>query len=150
MKSAHMTNVSGFGKAAVVLLALFSLVISQGCSFIASSKSSSKIISSPFTSSARSSDGDDAEYQAEAEGYTQAFTEAGGGAADSFQRGLSGIAAKQGISDWEANPGTWVSVGRGLGRADLSEADALSYAEVFSGGSEETKALMLQGYSSAR
>ena len=137
----------------VLLLATAcAMVLSLGCSFIASSKSSSDIISSPFKSSSKSFGGDEQEtaFLEETEGYTSAYVAAGSIDHDSFQKGLSDIAARRGISDWEANPATWTSVGRGLSQAELSEAAVVDYAESWSAGNEDAVALVLQGYSGTR
>lgn len=154
MQGTHHLVGRGTLRSALALVAVAALLVSQGCSFVASSKSSSKIVSSPFTSSARSSDGggeaQSAQYQAEAESYSQAFVEAGGGKADSFQRGLSRIAAERGISDWEADPATWVAVGRGLARADVAEDQAGRYAGSWSQGSQDLASLVMQGYQASR
>ena len=128
------------------------MVLSQGCSFVYSSKSSSDILSSPFKSSSKSGDDgvEEAAFQEEAQGYTSAYVAAGGVDHDSFQKGLSDIAARRGISDWEANPATWTSVGRGLGQAELSETAVADYADSMSAGNDEILALLMQGYSGAR
>jgi hypothetical protein len=128
------------------------MVLSLGCSFVASSKSSSDIISSPFKSSSKSMGGDEEEtaFQEETEGYTSAYVAAGSIDHDSFQKGLSDIAARRGISDWEANPATWTSVGRGLGHAELSEAAVADYVDSWSAGNDDIVGLVMQGYSDTR
>lgn len=148
MRLGH-THIARHVRATLILLAAGSLVVSSGCSFVASSKSSSKILSSPFTSSSKSSKNDD-DYQEQAEGYSKAFFEAGGLESDVFQKGLSDIASRMGISDWEANPGTWTSVGRGLGQAHLSGGDVAEYAANWSGGDRSIMELVLQGFSETR
>jgi hypothetical protein len=137
-------------RAALAAVAAAALVVGSGCSFVASSKSSSKSVSSPFTSSSASmgSGADESvSYQTETESYTRAFAAAGEGSAESFQRGLSRLAAEQGISDWEASSATWLSVGRGLAAADLPQGEAMERAQAWSGGRPEVAALVLQGYS---
>lgn len=124
------------------------LSISMGCSISASIESSLDVLSSPFESSSASSGGEEvAAFQEETEGYTATYVAAGNTQADSFQKGLSDIAAQRGISDWEANPGTWTSVGRGMGQTGISEAAAADFAESLAAGDEQIVALLMQGYS---
>lgn len=124
------------------------LSISMGCSISASIESSLDVLSSPFESSSASSGGEEvAAFQEETEGYTATYVAAGNTEADSFQKGLSDIAAQRGISDWEANPGTWTSVGRGMGQTGISEAAAADFAESLAAGDEQIVALLMQGYS---
>lgn len=138
-------------RGAMVALAVLTLAAAPGCSFVASSKSSSKVVSSPFTSSAKSSGAgaESASYQAEAASYARAFAQSGDASAATFQRGLSRIAAEQGISDWEASAATWTSVGRGLAQAQLSRDEADERAQEWAGGRPELAALVLQGYTGA-
>ena len=152
MAQSH-TSATGSSLRSVMLLALAcAMVLSAGCSFVYSSKSSSDILSSPFKSSSKSADDDveEAAFQEEAAGYTSAYVAAGSIDHDSFQKGLSDIAARRGISDWEANPATWTSVGRGLGQAELSEAAVADYVDSWSAGNDEILALVMQGYSDTR
>jgi hypothetical protein len=124
------------------------LTFSMGCSISASIESSLDILSSPFESSSASSDGEEtAAFQEETEGFTATYVAAGNTGAESFQKGLSDIAAQRGISDWEANPATWTSVGRGLGQTGISEAAAANFAENLAAGDEQIVALLMQGYS---
>ncbi len=134
------------------LLCTFTVVgalsVSMGCSISASVESSLDVLSSPFKSSSASSGGEEAEaaFREETEGYTATYVAAGNTRVDSFQKGLSDIAAQRGISDWEASPGTWTSVGRGLGQTGIDEAAATDFAENLAGGDEQIVALLMQGY----
>lgn len=117
---------------------------------LASSVVSSEILASPFRSSSRSSAGEeeDEEIKEEIKIYTASYIAVGGGSLYSFHLGLSQIAARRGISDWEVNSNTWVGVGQGLARADLSEHAVADYADFWSDGSPVIVALLQQGYSS--
>ena len=84
------------------------------------------------------------------EEYTAAATRAGGGGAENFQKGISELAAKRGISDWEANPDTWKSVGRGLGKSELSDPEALAFARTWCDGDETRLGLVREAYGAAR
>jgi hypothetical protein len=134
------------------VFALLAIALSAafGCSFSASSKSISKSISSPFRSSSESSKSNAARYRDEVADYAQAFLSGGGGDVESFRRGLAGIAAKRGISDWESNPDTWKSLGVGLGRSKLSEGALEGYVHSWAEGEPTRADLMRQGYRSAR
>lgn len=116
---------------ALLLLAL------GACSFSDSSKSisdsisaSSKSISDSSTSSSPSDDAKadktETSYGDDVRGYTAAWVRDGGDLA-SFQRGLATIAARYGITDWEAPRATWLGIGAGLraGDAPPERRDAL-------------------------
>ena len=135
----------------MLLVLVCGLLLTVGCSFSASSESSSDILSSPFKSSAASSGGkEEVAFQEETEAYTAAYVAAGSVDPASFQNGLSDIAARRGISDWENNPETWTSVGRGLGRSQLSDGAVSGYVESLSAGDEALVSLVMQGYSATR
>ena len=138
------------GQCAITALAMIALLAGGGCSFVASSKSSSDIISSPFKSSSNSVGGEDTAYQEQAEDYSRAYAEVGGGEPEAFQRGLSDLAGKLGISDWEGYPGTWMSVGRGLGQARVSGGEMMTYAANWTGGDAGIMELIFQGYAQTR
>lgn len=126
------------------------LVAMLGCSFSKSSKSISnsisKSVSSPFESSSESSKGDDARFREDVEDYTVAFVKAGGGDSASFQAGISKLAAKRGISDWQSNPDTWKSVGRGLGNAKVENAALEAYVHSWAGGDPSAMEWMREGH----
>lgn len=136
---------------ALLLVVACALLLTLGCSFSASSESSSDILSSPFKSSAYSSGGEEeVAFQEETEAYTAAYVVAGSVDHDSFQRGLSDVAARRGISDWENNPETWTSVGRGLGHTQLSDVAVTDYVATLSAGDEAVVTLVMQGYATTR
>jgi hypothetical protein len=137
-------------RSATALAAVAALLAGTGCSFSKSSKSSSKSISSPFVSSSKSSQSDESKYRAEVEEYAAASVRAGGSGADVFQKGISKLAEQRGISDWESSPNTWQSVGRGLAKSELSEAEALAFAMSWSDGDDAQMALMREAFEKAR
>ena len=117
--------------AALILLGL------AACSFSDSSKSisdsisaSSRSISDSSTSSSPSddkkADATETSYRDDVRGWTAAWVRDGGDLA-SFQRGLTTIAARYGITDWEAPRATWLGIGAGLRAADATpeKRDAL-------------------------
>jgi len=102
------------------------VLIGAGCSI---SESVSKSVSSPFewssdsiASSSRSSSRNRAEeYRNDVRDYTQAYVKSGGDF-DAFTRGLSTIASKHGVSNWESDTDTYVGIGQGLKQGGVSTA----------------------------
>jgi hypothetical protein len=134
----------------MLTLAACALVLSMGCSISASLESSSTIISSPFESMSASSEGEEeVAFLEETQSYTSAFVAAGSVDKGAFQKGVSDIAARRGISDWEANPATWNSIGRGMAQADLNQGQVEDYAQSLAGGNEQVAALLMQGFAGA-
>jgi hypothetical protein len=89
-------------------------------------------------------------YQWEVSDYAEAFGIGGGGDAASFRHGLATLAERRGISDWEADADTWVSLGRGLRRANISEAAFMGYLESWAGSNELRRNLMRDGFEGTR
>ncbi len=143
-------NVFSRVRFALALAAVAVLLAGTGCSFSKSSKSSSNSISSPFVSSSKSSQSDESKYRDEVEEYAAASVRAGGSGADVFQKGISKLAEQRGISDWESSPDTWQSVGRGLAKSELSEAEALAFATSWSDGDDAQMALIREAFDKAR
>ncbi len=115
------------------LAVLAMLVTLNGCSFSESSKSSSqsvsesiksssKFVSSPFTSSSDSSKGESS-YQDEVIDYTSAYAKSSDGDVASFRSGLAGIASKNGVVNWEVDQNTYIAIGKGLKKANLSDIE---------------------------
>ncbi|MGH7787882.1 MAG: putative lipoprotein [Candidatus Binatia bacterium] len=122
------------------------LPLVSGCSI-------SKSISSPFewssdssASSSRSSSGDrSADYQSDVRSYTKAYVQSGG-SYDTFGAGLSGIAKKHGVSNWESDMDTFVGIGAGLKQAGVSPTALEVWKTNLSQG-DPTKATAIQkGY----
>jgi hypothetical protein len=116
-----------FARIAAITTAAVVLCIQVGCSKSsttqASSESSSKSSSSPFKSSSGSSSGseetEDA-YQRDVRDYTAKLA-ASKLNLQSYQRDLSSIAEAYGITDWERRDATFVAIGRGLAKAQISD-----------------------------
>ncbi|MGH8556749.1 MAG: putative lipoprotein [Methylococcales bacterium] len=106
-----------------LLVLALSVPAFNGCSFSESSSASlesvSGIVSIPFESSSASFPAKDEKYEEEISAHTEAF--AGSSTADyvSFRKGLSEIAEKHGITNWEVQPLTYNAIGRGLKKAGL-------------------------------
>ena len=118
----------------------------------ASSESSSNFSSSPFKSSSKSSSGsDEAEeaYQRDVRDYTAKIA-ASEFDLQSYQRDLSGIAEVYGVSDWERHDATFVAIGRGLAKADISDRRFTELAVQLANKDYAHLALVKSGYETYR
>jgi hypothetical protein len=143
-------------------LALALLAASLACSFSYSSKSfskSSKGISKSASASSKSSSGsisessgsEETRYREDVEEFTKAWVSSGGGGPESnFLGAIGGFAEKRGITDWESDVITWEGIGRGLGRAKLSDAQLEAYKYSWADGDSEHMALIQRGYDATR
>lgn len=104
-------------------------------SFSASSNSISDSVSSITSSPSESSKGS-SRYQNDVEDYTAAYVDSVNNNSDItvFQKGLSDIAAREGVVNWEQNEKTYIGIGRGLKNADLSEINYEFYKKSFAEG----------------
>jgi hypothetical protein len=94
------------------LLLSLALALLPACS---SFSASSKIVSSPFISSSKSSS-PEAAYREDVRDYTAAHLQSGG-TVDELRRQIGTLAAKYGITDWENNESTFRAIGAGLAKA---------------------------------
>ncbi len=134
------------------------VVASAGCSFSYSSESSSdssksgsESSSSPFESSSNSSSPESAEnddYEADVAAYTHAYV-VSGGSSGNFLSGIGPLAEKRGISDWESDRTTWVGVGTGLARANVTKDQLAVYQQNWSDGQAATAEAIQEGYQDA-
>ena len=133
--SCNMVKIAG---AAVLALAL------TGCSI---SNSISDSISSPFKWSSRSSDsgGDKESYQGDVRDYTEAYVRSSTDL-QGFRKGLSSIARKHGITNWEADRATYTGIGEGLGKARVNQTQLDVYKTNFAGGDAVKAAAIDKGY----
>lgn len=132
------------------------ILLLAGCSFSESSKSFSKSsesisksISSPSKSSSESSSPDqEKKYQEEVADYTAAFVHSSNQQInfESFQHGLSEIAARRGIVNWESNPLTYQAIGRGLRKAKVTQIEYETYKQNLSGGDYSKMQDIQKGY----
>lgn len=116
-------------------------------SIASSSKSVSNSVSSPFASS--SPESDESKYQKDVEGYTQAFV-VSGGSDSAFMGGISDLAKKRGITDWESDEHTWIGIGRGLGRTKIDSVQLGVYQKNWTGGDPAKIKLIQQGFDEVR
>lgn len=123
-----------------------------GCSFSYSSESisnsisgSSESISHSITSSSPES-GDDAEaLRYDFRVFTTAHVR-GGGSAGSLRSGLSELAARHGVTDWESDVGAFVAIGEGLAAAGAARSDLGAYERELAGRDAARAAAMERGW----
>ncbi|MEE9346405.1 MAG: putative lipoprotein [Methylococcales bacterium] len=144
-----MTGIDRLLRVGVVL----TLAVGQtACSFSESSKSfstSSGSISdsvSSIASSPSDSSKESTRYQNEVMDYTVAYVKSSNVDMVSFQKGLAGIAARQGVINWEQDPETYVGIGRGLKKVQLSEIAYETYKKNFADGDYEKMQDIQKGY----
>jgi hypothetical protein len=115
-----------------------------GCSFSYSSDS--------ISNSSSSSSGGDSEqsYRRDVRDYTATYVLRSGGDEDSFERGIASIARSHGVSNWEADRGTWIGMGEGLAKAQQTPGEAEHYKQQFAGRDAQRAADIQQGYDGGR
>ena len=134
---------------------LVAVVLSQGCSFSHSSKSSSRssgsssrssasFISSP--SSVSSSLTEEEYYQEEIADYTTAYLSKEQFDRDTFNRGISEIATENGVTSWEQDEATLIAIGRGLKEAGLPVGVVQTYKNSIAGSNPLAMELIQKGY----
>ena len=143
---------SGYLKQSLLYSALFGLSITiNGCSFSYSSKSisdsTSSIVSSPSSVSGKSK-----KYQNEVADYTTAYVKSSQPSADytSFRKGISDIAAKQGVTNWDQDSLTYMGIGKGLKRANVEGVAYETYKKNFAGGDAKKMENIQDGYESEK
>ena len=135
----------------VLCVSALSITVSfaVGCSISKSSgsisDSTSSIISSPSSVSGKSK-----KYPNEVADYTMAYVKSSRPNEDytSFLRGLSDIAAKDGITNWEQDSLTYRGIGKGLKKANLNETVYETYKNNFSNGDPKKIEEIQDGYDS--
>ncbi len=147
-----MRLISGYIKIFLLYSALFGLSVTiNGCSFSDSSgsisDSTSSIISSPSSVSGKSK-----KYQNEVADYTMAYVKSSqpGVGYNSFLKGISDIAAKQGITNWDQDSMTYVGMGKGLRRANVEGIAYETYKKNFAGGDTQKMEQIQDGYESEK
>jgi hypothetical protein len=142
---------SSYLKYTLLYSVLFSSAfVITGCSFSESSKSisdsTSSIISSPSSISGKSK-----KYQNEIADYTTAYVKSSQPGADytSFLKGLSDIAAKEGVTNWDQDSLTYLGIGIGLKKANVEGVAYETYKKNFAGGDSKKMEQIQDGYESA-
>lgn len=123
--------------------------IIAGCSISNSSKSisdsTSSIVSSPSSVSGKSK-----QYQNEVADFTMAYVKSSDPNADYsvFLKGLSEVAAKEGVTDWEQDSLTYLGIGKGLKKAKVEGTAYETYKKNFSQGDDTRMKEIQTGYES--
>lgn len=126
------------------LLLSLALVVLPACS---SFSTSSKLVSSPFASSSRSSSREQA-YREDVRDYTAAHLQSGG-TVDELRRQIGTLAAKYGITDWENSESTFRAIGAGLAKAGYRQVQVDAFKKNMA--TTPTQAEWMQeGYDSER
>jgi hypothetical protein len=132
-----------------VILAL--PLIAAGCSFSDSSgslsDSTSSIVSSPSSVSDK-----DKKYEEDVSEYTMAYVKSSHTDADyaSYQKGLSDIAAKAGINNWDQEPKTYIAIGKGLKKAGLEGIAYETYKKNLANSDQKKMDNIQKGYESKK
>lgn len=126
-----------------VLLLIAILQLGTGCSFSASSKSSSE--SSASSSASSSPESKETQYRNDVRDFTASYVKSGGQIQD-FKRRLADLAKERGITDWEANLLTYEGIGRGLGKAKVSQVELDTYTTNLAGGDPARSKAVKDGY----
>ena len=142
-----MTNRHPLRASRLVAAALV-LAVASGCSFSYSSESFSDSSKSSSGSSGSAAD-DKSQFASDVTEYTRAYVRAGGGS-ESFLSGVGDLARERGITDWESESIAWESIGRGLGRTDVSSAAIEAYKDAWTGGDASYRAAIQKGVDAER
>jgi len=141
---------SSYLKQFLLYSALISISITiNGCSFSDSSKSisdsTSSIISSPSSIS-----GESKKYQNEIADYTMAYVKSSREGEDYnvFLKGISDIAAKDGITNWDQNLLTYRGIGMGLKKAKVKGIAYETYRKNFAKDDFKKMEAIQKGYES--
>ncbi len=126
------------------------LCMLSGCSL---STSISDSVSSPFkwsSDSSRSSlEGKEEAFQSDVRDYTEAYVRSASDV-EGYKKGLATLAAKHGITNWEADQATYLGIGEGLGKAQVKDLQLEAYKMNLSGGDAAKASAIQKGYEKYR
>jgi hypothetical protein len=125
------------------LLLIAVVLLAAGCSLSESSKSSSD--SSGSSSRSSSPESKETQYRNDVRDFTAAYVKSGGRIED-FKRRLGDLAKERGITDWETNLVTYEGIGRGLGKAKVSQVELDTYTANLAGGDPARAKAIKDGY----
>jgi len=137
---------------ALIAVAALTAMVATGCSLSYSSKSISKIVSSPFKSLSKSSKSSDSSspeqaYESDVADYTAAYIKSGGDTSK-LKAGISGVAEKRGITDWENDSSTYEGLGEGLKRAGVNQPTLDAYKSTLAT-TDQQRSWIQESYDSA-
>jgi hypothetical protein len=125
-------------------LLFFALALLPACS---SFSASSKIVSSPFISSSKSSSPKGA-YREDVRDLTAAHLQSGG-TVDELRRQIGELAAKHGVTDWERDKSTFQAIGQGLAKAGYRQLQVDAFKKNLAGNAEQAEWIQ-NGYDEQR
>ncbi len=128
----------------IVAVLPLALVLLPACGSISGS---SKLLSSPFISSSRSSS-PEAAYREDVSDYTAAHLQSAG-TPDELRRQIGKLAEKHGITDWEHNQSTFRAVGQGLAKAGYKQVQVDAFKNNL-GKTPEQAEWIQEGYDETR
>jgi hypothetical protein len=130
------------GRVTAALLSALALLPACG-----SISGSSKLISSPFVSSSKSSS-PEAAYREDVSDYTAAHLQSAG-TPDELRRQIAKLAEQYGITDWEQNEATFRAVGQGVAKAGYRQVQVDAFKNNLAKTPEQAKWIQ-DGYDEAR
>ncbi|MGZ8097220.1 MAG: putative lipoprotein [Methylosarcina sp.] len=138
-------------------------LIAAGCSFSESSRSVSdsvesisdsvESLSDSAGSISKSSKSDkEKKYEDEISDYTMAYVKSAGAKTDynDYLKGLSDIAAKRGIVNWDQESKTYIAIGKGLKKAGIDGITYETYKKNFGDSDQEKMQNIQKGYESEK
>jgi hypothetical protein len=138
-------------------------LLATGCSFSESSGSISgsvesisdsvESLSDSAGSSSESSESDrEKRYENEVSDYTIAYVKSSHTETDynGFLKGLSDIAAKKGIANWDQEPKTYIAIGKGLKKAGIDGAAYETYKKNLANSDQQKMQNIQKGYDSEK
>ena len=135
--------------AGAAALAAASLACSFSHSSASFSDSSQSSESSSRSSTSSSPESNSSKYRQDVASYTQAYV-VSGGAEGAFLHGVSDLAQKRGITNWEADDDTWRGIGRGLGKTKIDQVQLAVYEQNWAGNDPHKVGLIRKGFGEAR
>lgn len=123
------------------------------CSFSESSKSSSAssesladILSSSSGSSSKSAQTPRESYETDVRDYTKEFVKSSSGDLETFRVHMAKLAEKNGIANWAEDKSTYVSIGKGLKKAGLSQPQYEAFKSSLAGSDTQKMQYIQDGY----
>jgi hypothetical protein len=130
----------------VLLLAPLGCSISTSPSDSSAASSDSSAASSKSSTSSSPSGGSDASaYRRDLRDYTAGYVKSGG-QHDAFQKHVTDIARKNGITNWEDNLESYVGIGEGLKQAGASPTALEAYKTNLAAADNEKRRALQKGY----
>jgi hypothetical protein len=106
-----------------------------------------KSASSPSLASSRSSETKQQTYAREVADYTAEFVKSTEGSMDGFRVKIGKLAADAGLANWQDDKSTYISIGKGLHKADLAGPQYEAFKQTLSDGVAWKKEAIAEGYS---